>query len=95
MCADRVLDMGAENRVIFERPFTEPGYKLRKFEDIAKILSGARLNNLGRHVSDVCLTMFRMESTILRLGIFTPHISISNLLSLPERPFNLQQFGIR
>ena len=52
MCADRVLDMGAENRVIFERPFTEPGYKLRKFEDIAKILSGARLNNLGRHVSD-------------------------------------------
>ena len=48
MCADRVLDMGAENRVIFERPFTEPGFKLRKFEDIAKILSGARLNNLGR-----------------------------------------------
>ena len=93
MCADRVLDMGAENRVIYERPFTEPGYKLRKFEDIAKILSGARLNNLGRHVSDVCLTMFRMESTILRLG--TAHISISNLLSLPERPFNLQQFGIR
>ena len=52
MCADRVLDMGAENRVIYERPFTEPGFKLRKFEDIAKILSGARLNNLGRHVSN-------------------------------------------
>lgn len=47
MCADRVLDMGEENRVIFERPFTNPDYKLRKFEDIARLLSGARLSNLG------------------------------------------------
>ena len=47
MCADRVLDMGQENNVIFERPFTNPDYKLRKFEDIARVLSGARLNNLG------------------------------------------------
>ena len=70
MCADRVLDMGAENRVIFERPFTEPGYKLRKFEDIAKILSGARLNNLGRHVSNDALQ--RLEWKVLRLDTFTP-----------------------
>ena len=47
MCADRVLDMGEENRIIFERPFTNPAYKLRKFEDIARVLSGARLTNLG------------------------------------------------
>lgn len=47
MCADRVLDMGEENRVIFERPFTNRDYKLRKFEDIARLLSGARLSNLG------------------------------------------------
>ena len=47
MCADRVLEMGEENNVIFERPYTNPNYKLRKFEDIARLLSGARLNNLG------------------------------------------------
>ena len=77
MCADRVLDMGAENRVIFERPFTEPGYKLRKFEDIAKILSGARLNNLGRHVSDVCLTTAPLSgrcSKLPRAGVILPQI---------------------
>ena len=47
MCADRVLNMGQENNVIFERHFTNPDYKLRKFEDIARLLSGARLSNLG------------------------------------------------
>ena len=47
MCADRVLHMGQENNVIFERHFTNPDYKLRKFEDIARLLSGARLSNLG------------------------------------------------
>lgn len=47
MCADRVLEMGEENNVIFERPYTNPNYKLRKFEDIARLLSGARLSNLG------------------------------------------------
>ena len=47
MCADRVLNMGEENVKIFEAPFTNPDYKLRKFEDIARILSGARLSNLG------------------------------------------------
>ena len=47
MCADRVLNMGQENNVIFERHFTNPDYKSRKFEDIARLLSGARLSNLG------------------------------------------------
>ena len=47
MCAGRVLEMGEENNVIFERPYTNPNYKLRKFEDIARLLSGARLSNLG------------------------------------------------
>ena len=47
MCADRVLEMGEENTKIFETPFTNPDYKLRKFEDIARVLSGARLNNLA------------------------------------------------
>ena len=47
MCADRVLEMGEENNVIFERPYTNPNYELRKFEDIARLLSGARLSNLG------------------------------------------------
>ena len=47
MCADRVLEMGEENRVVFQKPFHNPDYKLRKFEDIARILSGARVSNLG------------------------------------------------
>jgi len=47
MCAGRVLEMGEENNVIFERHFTNPDYKSRKFEDIARLLSGARLSNLG------------------------------------------------
>jgi len=47
MCSDRVLDMGSENKLVYEKPFTNPSFKLRKFEDIARILSGAKLNNLG------------------------------------------------
>jgi len=47
MCADRVLEMGEENCVVFQKPFHNPDYKLRKFEDIARILSGARVSNLG------------------------------------------------
>ena len=47
MCSDRVLDMGAENKLVVEKPFTNPSFKLRKFEDIARILSGAKLTNLG------------------------------------------------
>lgn len=49
-CPDHVLEMGSENKLIFEKLFTHPEFKLRKFEDIARILSGARLSNLG-HVS--------------------------------------------
>ena len=47
MCVDRVLEMGEENKIVFQNQFNNPGYKLRKFEEIARILSGARLNNLG------------------------------------------------
>jgi len=46
MCADRVLEMGDAPTLIYENAFEAPDYKLRKFEDIARILSGARLNNL-------------------------------------------------
>ena len=47
MCSDRVLDMASENKLVHEKPFTNPSFKLRKFEDIARILSGAKLTNLG------------------------------------------------
>lgn len=33
--------------VTFERPFTPPSHSLRSFEEIARILGGARLQNLG------------------------------------------------
>ena len=46
MCADRVLEMGDTPTLVYENTFEDPGFKLRKFEDIARILSGARLNNL-------------------------------------------------
>ena len=47
MCPEHVMAMGDHNTTIFEKPFTNPGFKVKKFEDIARILSGARLANLG------------------------------------------------
>jgi len=47
MCADRVLEMGDQSSLVYENTFTNPEFKLRKFEDIARILSGARLSNLS------------------------------------------------
>jgi seryl-tRNA synthetase len=47
ICPDSVLALGTENKIIHERPFTKPDFKLRTFEDVARILSGARLSNLG------------------------------------------------
>ena len=44
---DWVLELGGENKTIHEEPFTSPPHKLKKFEDISRILSGARLANLG------------------------------------------------
>merc|ERR1719471_1112436 len=47
MCAERVLDMADENKILHQDSFIQPTFKLRKFEDIARILTGARLSNLG------------------------------------------------
>jgi len=47
MSADRVLQMGDEPTLIYEKPFVTPDFKMRKFEEIARILNGARLNNLS------------------------------------------------
>ena len=46
-CPDWVLELGGENKTIHEEPFISPPHKLKKFEDISRILSGARLANLG------------------------------------------------
>ena len=47
MCAEKVLQMGDNNRTLYESPVEPPTFKLRKFEEIARILSGGRLTNLG------------------------------------------------
>ena len=46
MSADRVMQMGDNPTLVYEKPFTNPEFKVRKFEDIARILSGARLSNM-------------------------------------------------
>ena len=47
MCPQEVSDMGTENKTLYEKLFSNPPFKVKKFEDIARILSGARLTNLG------------------------------------------------
>lgn len=47
MCPASVIELGKENRTIYEQDFTKPEFKIRTFEEIARILSGARLKNLG------------------------------------------------
>ena len=47
MCSQHSVDLGTDNKVLYEKPFTNPEFKVRKFEDVARILSGARLTNLG------------------------------------------------
>ena len=47
MCPQDISDLGTENKTLYEKPFSNPSFKVKKFEDIARILSGARLSNLG------------------------------------------------
>ena len=47
MCTERVLDMADDNKILYQGSVLQPEFKLRKFEEIARILSGARLANLG------------------------------------------------
>ena len=47
MCAEGVLELGDNNRTLHEDQVEPPTFKLRKFEEIARILSGGRLSNLG------------------------------------------------
>jgi len=47
MCAERVLDMADKNLTLYEGSKVQSKFKLRKFEEIARILSGSRLTNLG------------------------------------------------
>jgi len=44
---DNVLQLGEENKVLYENSFINPEFKIRTFEEIARILTGARLSNLG------------------------------------------------
>ena len=47
MCAERVLHMEDNNKTIYQGSFLQHDFRLRKFEEIARILTGARLSNLG------------------------------------------------
>lgn len=47
MCGEKVLEMGDNNQTLYEGRVDPPTFKLRKFEEIARILSGGRLSNLG------------------------------------------------
>ena len=42
MCTERVLDMADDNKILYQGSVLQPEFKLRKFEEIARILSGAR-----------------------------------------------------
>ena len=47
MCPQEISELGTQNKTLYEKPFSNPSFKVKKFEDIARILSGARLTNLG------------------------------------------------
>ena len=47
MCPQEISELGTKNKTLYEKPFSNPSFKVKKFEDIARILSGARLTNLG------------------------------------------------
>lgn len=44
---DSIIALGEENETVDEIPFSPPPFKLRSFDSLGRILSGARLTNMG------------------------------------------------
>jgi len=77
-----------EPRVVLQKDFTPPPYKIRGFEEICKILGGARLSNLG-HLSGertYYLTgpLAELEMALINWSVDTIASKGFNLISVPD-----------
>ena len=88
MCADRVLAMGDSPTLVYEKPFTNPEFKVRKFEDIARILSGARMSNLtlmsGERTYYLTGPLAELEQALIQWTVDQLVMAGFSLLSVPD-----------
>ena len=88
MCPPEVFNLGTENKTLYEKPFSNPSFKVRKFEDIARILSGARLTNLGLLCGErsyfLTGVLAELEQALIQWTVEQLLIKGFNLLSVPD-----------
>ena len=88
MCPPEVSNLGTENKTLYEKPFSNPSFKVRKFEDIARILSGARLTNLGLLCGErsyfLTGVLAELEQALIQWTVEQLLIKGFNLLSVPD-----------
>jgi len=80
--------MGDHSTLVYEKPFVNPSFKLRKFEDIGRLLSGVRLSNLTLFSGDRtyyltgCLA--ELEQALIRWTVDQLISCGFSLLSVPD-----------
>ena len=88
MCPQEISDLGTENKTLFEKPFSNPSFKVKKFEDIARILSGARLTNLGLFCGErsyfLTGVLAELEQALIQWTVERLLSKGFNLLSVPD-----------
>ena len=88
MCADRVLAMGDSPTLLYEKPFTNAEFKVRKFEDIARILSGARMSNLtllsGERTYYLTGCLAELEQALIQWTVEQLVMAGFSLMSVPD-----------
>jgi len=88
MCPQEISDLGTENKTIYEKAFSNPSFKVKKFEDIARILSGARLTNLGLLCGErsyfLTGVLAELEQALIQWTVERLLMKGFNLLSVPD-----------
>ena len=88
MCPQEVSDLGTENKTLYEKPFPNPTFKVKKFEDLARILSGARLTNLGLFCGErsyfLTGVLAELEQALIQWTVEQLLNQGFNLLSVPD-----------
>jgi len=88
MCPQEISDLGTENKTLYEKPFSNPSFKVKKFEDIARILSGARLTNLGLLCGErsyfLTGVLAELEQALIQWTVERLLSKGFNLLSVPD-----------
>lgn len=77
-----------EPKIIFQRDFTAPDYKIRSFEEISRILRGCRLQNLGLFSGErtyyLTGVLAELEHALINWSVDVLHQKGFNLISVPD-----------